>query len=150
VKTSSYAISASVRQEMSNRGLDSKPLMQLDGRRFVGSAQFRQTLQHIQPWSEKQMIILFDCADLDTLVVDSLAAITQREPLPLSPAQQRSLAALHGTMFQHRWELDQALAAADSSWREPPGSAPRKQVTAFREMRERLHEIFRGTKKKPD
>ena len=132
VKTSSYAISPQVRKEMAQRGLDSKPLAQLDGTRIVGSAQFRQTLQHIQPWSEKQMVILFDCADLDTLVVDSVRAFTQREPLPLSPQQQQSLATLHGSMFEHRWELDQALAAADSSWREPPDTSPRKQATAFR------------------
>ena len=146
VKSSSYAINPHVRNEIALRGLDSSPLARLDGQKIIGSAQFRQTLQHIQPWSEKQMIVVFDCADLDTMVVDSLRAFTQRDPLPLSPPQQRSLAMLHGTMFQHRWELDQALAVTDSSWREPPDSAPRKQVAAFREVRSRLHDIFRTRK----
>jgi len=144
VKTSSYAIDPPVRREMALRGLDSAPLMKLDGQTIVGSAQFRQTLQHIQPWSEKQMVILFDCADLDTLVVDSLLAFTQREPLNLTPPQERTLAALHGTMYKHRWELDEALATADSSWRDPHDSVSRKHVTAFRELRHRLHEIFRA------
>lgn len=142
VKTSTYAISPAVRGEMVRRGVNSQPLAPLDGQTIVGSAQFRQTLQHIQPWSEKQMVVLFDCADLDTLVVDSLLAFTQRDPLPLSPQQQRSLATLHGTVFHHRWELDQALAASDSSWREPPETSSRKQVTAFRHLRGRLHDIF--------
>jgi inorganic phosphate transporter, PiT family len=143
VKSSSYAINPEVRREMALRGIHSDPLAKLDGQKIVGSAQFRQTLQHLQPWSEKQMVILFDCADLDTLVIDSLLAFTQREPLPLTPAQGHTLAILHGTMYQHRWELDQALANADSSWRELPPTAPRKQVTAFRDLRHKLHELFR-------
>jgi PiT family inorganic phosphate transporter len=143
VRTSSYVITPEVRSELSQRGLDSQPLAQLDGKKIIGSAQFRQTLQRIQPWSEKQMVILFDCADLDTLVVDTVQAFTQREPLPLSPQQHRSLAAFHGATFEHRWTLDQALARADSSWREPTGTLPRKHVIAFLQLRERLYEIFR-------
>jgi len=47
-------------------------------------------------------------------------------------------------MYKHRWELDQALATADSSWRDPHDSVSRKHVTAFRELRHRLHEIFQA------
>jgi PiT family inorganic phosphate transporter len=143
VKTSSYVIDPGVRQELSRRGLDSRALATLDGKTIVGSAQFRQTLQRMHPWSEKEMVVLFDCADLDTLVVDTVQAFTQSEPLPLTPQQHQSLAALHGSIFEHRWELDQALVTADSSWGEPAGTSPRKQSAAFRQLRERLHEIFR-------
>jgi PiT family inorganic phosphate transporter len=143
VRSSSYAISADVRQELARRGIDAQPLAQLDGRKIVGSAQFRQSLQRIQPWSEKQMVHLFDCADLDTLLVDSTLITSQREPLQLTPQQQHAVTLLHGSVFQHRWELDQALVLADSSWREPRDATLRKQITAFRLLRDRLHEIFR-------
>jgi len=143
VRTSSYVITPEVRGELARRGLDSRLLAQLDGKKIIGSAQFRQTLQRIQPWSEKQMVILFDCADVDTLVVDTVQAFTQREPLPLSPQQHRSLAALHGATFEHRWKLDRALAQADSSWLEYAGMQPRKQITALRQLRSRVYEIFR-------
>jgi len=143
VKTSSYVITPEVRGELARRGLDSRLLAQLDGKKIIGSAQFRQTLQRIQPWSEKQMVILFDCADVDTLVVDTVQAFTQREPLPLSPQQHRSLATLHGATFEHRWKLDRALAQADSSWLEYAGMQPRKQITALRQLRSRVYEIFR-------
>ncbi len=143
VKTSSYVITPGVRQELSQRGLDSRALAALDGKPITGSAQFRQTLQRIRPWSEKEMVVLFDCADLDTLVVDTVRAFTQSEPLPLTPQQHQSLAALHGSIFEHRWELDRALAEADSSWGELAGPSPRKQSAAFRQLQHRLYEIFR-------
>ncbi len=144
VRSSSYAVSPEVRQELSRRGIDVRTLAQLDGRKIVGSAQFRQTLQRIQPWSEKQMVHLFDCADLDTLVVDSTILLSQREPLPLVPAQYQAITRLQGSMFQHRWELDQALALADSSWREPREPNFRKQIAALRQLRDRLHTLFRA------
>jgi inorganic phosphate transporter, PiT family len=146
VKTSTYALSQGVRLEMARRGLDTISLARLDGERIVGSAQFRQKLQHIHPWAEKQMVLLFDCADVDTLVVDTLKLLAQREPLPLSPQQHHALASLQDSIFEHRWELDKALASADSTWKEPPEIAPRKQITAFRQLRSQLHEIFRMKK----
>jgi inorganic phosphate transporter, PiT family len=148
VKTSSYRISPEARREMVHRGVNSDVLASLDGQKIVGSAQFRQKLQRIQPWSEKQMVTLFDCADLDTLVVDSTLAFTQREPLPFTPQQRRGVAALHGSIFEHRWELDRALADADTSWSYPPETVPRKQVIAFRHIHSRLYEIFRAKREK--
>jgi PiT family inorganic phosphate transporter len=144
VRSSSYLIASDVRQELARRGIDARPLAQLDDQRIIGSARFRQRLQRIQPWSEKQMVQLFDCADLDTLLVDSTKAFNQSDPLQLTPQQHRALASLHGTQFQHRWELDAALALSDSSWRDPVGLVPRKQSTAFRHLRSRLHDIFRA------
>jgi inorganic phosphate transporter, PiT family len=143
VKTSSYRISPGVRAEMATKGIDTRDLAQLDGTKIVGSAEFRQRLQHLRPWSEKEMVTLFDCADLDTLVVDSTKAFTQLEPLPLSAEQHTSLARIHGSMFEHRWELDQALARTDSTWIAPPDSAPRRIVTAHRQLLGRLHQLFR-------
>jgi inorganic phosphate transporter, PiT family len=148
VKSSSYGLSPESRLEMMRRGLNSDPLASLDGQKIVGSAQFRQKLQRIHPWSEKQMVILFDCADLDTLIVDSTLAFTQREPLQLTPQQHQGIAALQGATFEHRWELDRALAAADTSWSDPPETVPRKHVTAFRQLRGRLYEIFRVKREK--
>jgi inorganic phosphate transporter, PiT family len=148
VKTSSYKISPEARQEMVRRGVNSDILASLDGQKIVGSAQFRQKLQRISPWSEKQMVVLFDCADLDTLVVDSVLAFAQREPLPLTPQQWHGVAVLHGSIFEHRWALDKALAAADSSWSDPPETVHRKQAIAFRQLHGRLYEIFRVKKEK--
>lgn len=149
VKSSTYRITPQVRSEVAQRGIDSLCLAQLDGQKIIGSAQFRQTLQRICPWSEKQMVILFDYADLDSLCVDTAKVLTRREPLPLSPQQYRALVTLQGATFEHRWELDRALARTDSSWLEPQGTLPRKHLTAFHLLRGELHEIFRIAPRQP-
>jgi PiT family inorganic phosphate transporter len=116
VRSTSYAISREVLEEVYGRGVDTTHLVPLSGTRFSGSATFRRNLQRQKAWTEQDLVVIFSSAELDSLRVDSLSAAKCLDSTMISPGQRRALYDLHGRTFSHRWQLDRTLERRDAEW----------------------------------
>ena len=142
VRQTPYTVTAEVVQEAGRDGIDTTALSALTGTRYAGSSSFRRTLEARRTWTEQELVILFACARLDSIVVDTLKIDNRLAPDFLSQAQRGALVKYQGATFPHRWQFEQALARVSPEWAPLPGSDPiaqrRRQQAAV------LYDLFRN------
>ncbi len=143
VSLTEYSVNHDVMEEIHRRGVDTVALGPILETKIAGSSQFRESLITLHPWTEKQLLVIFSSAELDSLRVDSLIAERSLDPGLITRPQRRSLYALHGRFFSHRWQLDHALAQADTSWRVPNPPGPETEVRNRAFLRSTLYSMFR-------
>jgi len=143
VKRMDFAVDHQVLEELQRRGVETSALSPLLGSRYEGSSRFRESLEQARPWTELELLTVFATAEVDSLRVDSLVARQNLDTLLASPSQRRSLYAMHGRVFAHRWQFDRALGVADTSWRVPQGPGAEAAARNLVALRKELYGLFR-------
>jgi PiT family inorganic phosphate transporter len=141
VRLTPYGVTGEVLQEVSRDGIDTTALSPLAGTRYAGSSAFRRALESRATWTERQLVTVFDCARLDSIVVDTLRMDSRLSSDFLSPSQRRALAGFQGTIFQHRWQFEYALAQTSPEWAPLPGDGHAAQLR--KEQKAVLYDLFR-------
>ncbi|MBP1655937.1 MAG: inorganic phosphate transporter, PiT family [Bacteroidetes bacterium] len=142
VRRTEYRLDAAVMEELSRRGLDTTALASLSGASIEGASEFRQILEKQRSWTEAQMMELFTAAEVDSIRVDSLVALTRLDSAALSPGQRRALFAIHGTAFAHRWQLNRTLQQGDPAWRIPDAKGSEAAAKRMRGIYSTLYTVF--------
>ncbi len=143
VRSTSYAVSREVLEEVHARGVDTTRLSPLIGARISGSATFRQNLERQKAWTEQDLFVIFSSAELDSLRVDSLIVAKTLDSTMISPGKRRALNSLHGRVFVHRWQLDRALEGRETEWAIPTAPGYEQEAKRQRALRESLYGTFR-------
>ncbi|MCC6398513.1 MAG: anion permease [Bacteroidetes bacterium] len=143
VKQMEFTVDRDVLEELQHRGVDTRALTPLLGARYDGSSRFRESLEQRRQWTEAELLTVFAAAEVDSLRVDSLVVRQSLDTALTSPSQRRALYAMHGRIFAHRWQLDRALAVADSAWRVPQGPGADAAARNLVGLRKELYGLLR-------
>lgn len=147
VRPVTYELSAAVLQKLEQEGIPVENLQPLRGQTFTNMSQFRGALKSRENLSETQLYKIFGYAEKDSFRVDSTLANQELDPHWFSPAQIRAIKKLHGQIFVHKWQLDEALAAQSDAWKLKPENDINKFYNKnLREKRKQLYLIFRVTR----
>ncbi|MBK7257335.1 MAG: inorganic phosphate transporter [Ignavibacteriae bacterium] len=141
VRLTPYAVTHDVLREVHRGGVDTTSIAPLTGTRYDGSSDFRRSLENSGVWTEQQLVIIFACARLDSVVVDTVRVDSRLSADFLLPTQRRSLAGFQGTVFPHRWQFERALEQGSPDWAPLPGNEPAAQQR--REQKAVLYDLLR-------
>lgn len=148
VRPVAFVLSSPVLQKLEEKGINLEKIRNLEGKEFHNSAQFRSELNKRDKFPENEIFTIFQYAEKDSFVIDSTAAAKDLDPLFFSPSQIQAVKDLHGKIFVHKWQLDEALAQKSDSWK----LKPRSKISKFynqkiKERREIIYAIFQVKRK---
>ena len=126
VRPVTYEISADVLQKMAQENIPIKNLKALEGKRFRNMYKFRESLKRAEDLNESQLYKIFEIAEVDSFYIDSTLAKTELDPNEFTRGQIEAVKKLHGRIFTHKWQLDDALAALSPEWRLRPNNIRNK------------------------
>jgi PiT family inorganic phosphate transporter len=141
VRLTPFAVTGEVLHEVHRSGVDTAAIAPLTGTRYAGSSDFRRSLESRGSWTEQQLVIIFACARLDSVVVDTARVDSRLSSDFLLPSQRRALATFQGTVFPHRWQFERALEQGSPDWAPLPGNEPAAQ--SRREQKAVLYDLLR-------
>ncbi len=147
VRPVTYELSPAVIQKLKERHIPVEHLKPLEGKDFHNMSQFREALKSLEKLSESQLYQIFMIAQKDSFRIDSTLAKREMIPTEFTPEQIRAVKRLHGRLFLHKWQLDEALAAESPAWRLKPETSVNKIYNkSIRKKRRELYVIFRVKK----
>jgi inorganic phosphate transporter, PiT family len=133
-----YRIDAAVEHELREQGLLDPGWFDLLDQDFEGSVAFRDALvegaEHPTAWDR-----VLPYARLDPLQVDIELLRPSWDGSWFSREQLQAVFSLHGQRFEHRWQLDRALADASGEWSLQPGA---RRDAEIEHKRAHLHSVF--------
>ncbi len=141
-----YEISQDVLQKLKQEHIPVKNLTALEGQRFRNMYKFRESLTKLANLNESQLYKVFEIAEVDSFYIDSTIAKTELDPNEFTPAQIAAVKKLHGKVFLHKWQLNDALAALSPEWRLKPKNIHNKFYNQnIIKKRAILYQIFKKT-----
>ena len=147
VRPVAYEVSPAVLEKLVQEQIPVENLKELEGETFTNMSRFREVLKSRADLSETQLYQIFQYAEKDSFRIDSTIAREELDPHWFSPEQIRAIKSLHGQVFVHKWQLDEALAARSDAWKPRPDIDRNKFYNKnLKEKREVLYRIFRLSK----
>jgi PiT family inorganic phosphate transporter len=144
VRPVTYELSPAVIQKLEEKHIPVEHLKELEGQRFHNMSKFREALISHEQLSESQLYQIFNIAQRDSFRIDSTIAEREMDPNHFTPEQIEAVKKLHGKVFVHKWQLDEALAQISPAWRLKPDKNVNKIYNkAIRKKRRELYLIFR-------
>ena len=107
-----------------------KPLMWQD---FPNAVTFRKAVLEQGQMAKKDLKQVLTAAELDQLEI-SADTLRKLDPQSMTASQLKTLQAMEGRVFAHRWQFDAALAEQNQEFRMKPGD---------KGQNERLHSLLR-------
>ena len=142
-KDSSYVLSQPVLDEIERRGVSTKKLDRVAGKRIDSVSEFRKVLRNTMAPGEHDESIILDVARIDTILINN-SKLWLLDAQPLSEEQRSAMWKLVGRKFTHRWMLDKALADASDAWKSRPATKKNKLVNRdMQQDRQVIYDIFR-------
>lgn len=140
-----YEISQPVLQKLEENNIHLESAEKLLGKEFHNPARFRGELNKLGKFSEKEIFTIFKYAEKDSFLVDSVLADRELDPAFFSAEQIRAVKKLHGRLFVHKWQLNDALAEESKLWRLKPEN---KITKYYNEQIKKKYEILYSVFKK--
>ena len=146
VRPVTYELSPAVMQKLAEKHIPITHLKELEGKRFYNMSKFREALKSREDLSETQLYQIFNIAQRDSFRIDSTIASREMDPNHFTREQIEAVKKLHGKVFVHKWQLDEALAQISPAWRlKPENNANKIYNKAIRKKRRELYLIFKIT-----
>ncbi len=143
VRPVTYEISAPVLIKLEEQHIPVQALGSLQGKTFHNMSRFREALTRREKLSESQIYRIFQIAQVDTFRIDSSRALRKMQVGHFSHAQVEAVKQLHGRIFTHKWELNDALAKMSSEWKLRPNSGTNKIFNKrLKKQQRELYGIF--------
>jgi PiT family inorganic phosphate transporter len=129
-----------VLDKLENAGMEVEGLEELRDRKIAGSVEFRNALRQRQTLSGSEERFALSRAEIFPLAVEpgKIATLsTQR----LSALQVEALWQISGRSFDHKWQLQDALAERSDAWRMK--EANRRNAAYNQKLQEQLDYLYR-------
>ena len=148
VRPVTYEISASVLKKMEEEHIPVQSLVPLEGKVFHNMSRFREALTQKGHLSERQIYTVFQLAQVDTFRIDSTQSAAEMRQGHFSNAQIRAVKRLHGRVFTHKWQLDEALARESAAWQPRPKTRQNRIFNKnLKKQYREMHRILERKKK---
>jgi len=118
----------------------------IEGRKFDNARECKYYLRSRFGFSNKEIGTILKFSEIDTLIIDSFVAKKELDLTWFTPEQIKTLKSLHGSIFEHRWELVDTLQKLTPHWKFKPHGA--KSVLYNRELKRKYEKLFFTFRKK--
>lgn len=137
-----YKVTAEAEQRIREAGIPMDRLEDLRNKTFSNASQFRKALSQRMVLDVEQMNAVMSSTEIDRTMVTS-QSVNRANGSALSDEQKRALHKLWGKTFEHRWQIEKALAGISPAWQMKPGEkAFNDQITADLEY---VYRLIRAT-----
>jgi len=141
-----YVISSKVLNRLEKENIEVEKLVTVEGRKFSNARRLKYYLRSRFGFSNKEIGIILKFSEVDTLIIDSFIAKKELDPDWFTPEQLKTLNSLHGTIFEHKWELSDTLQKLSPQWKFKPRSA--KNILFNRDLKHKYDKLFFTFKKR--
>jgi len=111
-----YLITQAAAERIVKGGVSLEELKDLRLKEFPTAVKFNKALSENAELSREDRNLIMTSAEIDEMEV-TLAKMTQIDTNWITPEQVDVLRQLEGRLFQHKWELDDALAGESAHWK---------------------------------
>ena len=111
-----YLITSDVAERIQDKGVSTKGLENVQLKEFDTAVKFNKELSEYMDLTRQERDIIMASAELDEMEVTK-EGITGLDMNWITPQQAAGLELLEGRVFEHKWQLDDALAEMSPSWR---------------------------------
>jgi len=109
VKPTQYQLSRNVLNEIKNSGLDVGNLTPYRNKTFSSAKEFRKSISGKQGWNEREIALIFDYAEIDSIIISGEALAVAEKEMSLTDNEISALKQLCGKKFAHRRAFEKAL-----------------------------------------
>ncbi|MDP3097144.1 MAG: inorganic phosphate transporter [Syntrophales bacterium] len=115
-----YQITAMAELRIREAGIPVDSLADIRAKTYPTAAQFQKAVSQRMALSAREINVVMAATEIDRTMVTS-DAVKRANGSALKDDQKRALRKLWGKTFEHRWQLEKALAEASPEWRVKPG-----------------------------
>jgi phosphate/sulfate permease len=116
-----YQITAEAKQRIRAAGIRTDSLTDLQKKTFPTASQFQNALSQRAILNAREMSIVMAAAELDPIAL-TVQAINRINNASITADQKRAVLGLVGKAFNHRSQLEMALAEKSPEWKPIPGN----------------------------
>jgi PiT family inorganic phosphate transporter len=139
----SYILAQPEIDEIEHRGVATKKLARITGKRFDSVRKFRAALRTQMAPTEQEESTILEVARIDPILINN-SKLWLLDAQPLSDEQRAAMWKLVGRKFTHRWVLDSALAEASDAWKSRPATKKNKLFNRqLQRHRQVIYDTFR-------
>ncbi len=125
-----YKVTAEAEQRIREAGIGTDRLTDIVGKTYPTASRFQQAVSERMTLDARQMGVVMSSTEIDRTMVTS-QSVNRANGSALSDDQKQALQKLWGKTFEHRWQMEKALAELSPAWRMTPGGKERNgQVQA--------------------
>lgn len=132
-----YLVTSDVAKRIQDKGVSIAGLEKVQLQEFATAVKFNKALSEHMDITSSERDIIMASAELDEMEVTS-TGIAELDINWITPSQIAGLQSLEGRIFEHKWQLNDALAEASMSWRPVKGDDKRNE-----EIKQKLAYIYR-------
>jgi PiT family inorganic phosphate transporter len=114
-----YRVTAEAEQRIRAAGVRTDHLADLR-KTYPSASEFQKAISERVTLNVREMSVVMAAAEIDRTMVTSLS-VNQANRSALKDDQKRALQKLSGKSFEHRWQIENALAELSPEWRMKPG-----------------------------
>jgi PiT family inorganic phosphate transporter len=115
-----YRVTAEAEQRIRAAGGRTDHLADLQKNTYPNASEFQKAISERVTLNVREMKIVMAAAEIDRTMVTS-QSVNQANRSALKDDQKRALQKLSGKSFEHRWQIEKALAELSPEWRMKPG-----------------------------
>ena len=111
-----YLITMDVTERIQDKGVSLEGIGDVQLKEFTTAVKFNKALSEHMELTRQERDIIMASAELDELEITK-SGIDSVDMNWITPQQKAGLELLEGRVFEHKWQLDDALAEMSPSWR---------------------------------
>lgn len=104
-----YEINSSVIKKLNESGIKVNLLKDLSGQRFTSSKKFKERLNKISNFKERELFSIFNFSAVDSIKVDSVILNKYRKKYVFDDNEIMAIKSLHNKIFIHEFEFKDAI-----------------------------------------
>lgn len=132
-----YRLTMEAEQRLRSAGIDVDKLADIQGKTYPSAYQFQKALEQRISLGPKEKSLIISSTEIDRFVV-AIQVVNRINNAGITEKQQKAVQRLVGMYFNHRWELENALAEESSEWKMKPNDRRHNE-----ELRMKLDYIYR-------
>jgi PiT family inorganic phosphate transporter len=136
-----YQITQAAAERILENEVSPRPVEELRLKEFPTAVKFNSALSRYEFLTRQERDIIMDSAAIDEMEV-TLDQIAQIDMDWITPEQVDVFRRLEGRIFEHKWELDEALAEESTHWQPQKGDEKYN-----RELRQKMSYLYRFFRK---
>jgi inorganic phosphate transporter, PiT family len=125
-----YQVTAEAEQWIRAAGIRTDHLADLQKKKYPNASEFQKAISQRETLNIREINVVMAAAEIDRMIVTS-RSVNRVNASALLDDQKRALQKLWGKTFEHRWQIEKALAELSPAWRMKPGDREQNdQITA--------------------
>ncbi len=124
-----YQLTGEAELRIREAGIETDKLADIREKTYPTASRFQKALSQRMALSDHENNIVMAATEIDRIVVTN-DAVNRANNSSLTGEQKRAFRAQWRRSFEHRWQLEKALAEASPEWRAKPGDKERNKEVA--------------------